>query len=353
MSLEFAYYSLADLVKIKYGKNQKKVQDDDNGKYPIFGTGGLMGFSKEYLYDKPSVLIGRKGSIEKVRYVDEPFWTVDTLFYSEINSCYMPKYIYYLFQTIPWKKYNTSTGVPSLTSTTIEGIEKSFPSLEEQHKIAEFLSLIDERIATQNKIIEDLKVVIDQISNKVFNLEIINNSFYTLKDFLIEGDKTPVQTDKYRKITVKLNKQGLIFSENNREMADTRPFYKRYENELIIGKQNYFNGSIALVSKEYDSCICSNAIMSFKINNINNDFLYYQISNNNYINSQSYKANGTGQKELSEKDFLKFKVWVPTQSEQDKIVKCLKSFELKLKTEISFLNNLMLMKKYLLNNLFV
>lgn len=72
MSLEFDYYSLGDLVKIKYGKNQKKVQDDDNGKYPIYGTGGLMGYSIEYLYDKPSVLIGRKGSIEKVRYIDEP-----------------------------------------------------------------------------------------------------------------------------------------------------------------------------------------------------------------------------------------------------------------------------------------
>ena len=70
MSLEFDYYYLGDLVKIKYGKNQKKVQDDENGQYPIFGTGGLMGYSMEYLYDKPSVLIGRKGSIEKVRYID-------------------------------------------------------------------------------------------------------------------------------------------------------------------------------------------------------------------------------------------------------------------------------------------
>ena len=69
MSLNFDYYSLGDLVKIKYGKNQKKVQDDINGKYPIYGTGGLMGYSTDYLYDKPSVLIGRKGSIEKVRYI--------------------------------------------------------------------------------------------------------------------------------------------------------------------------------------------------------------------------------------------------------------------------------------------
>ena len=65
MSLEFNYYSLGDLVKIKYGKNQKKVQDDENGKYPIYGTGGLMGYSIDYLYDKPSVLIGIKDQLKK------------------------------------------------------------------------------------------------------------------------------------------------------------------------------------------------------------------------------------------------------------------------------------------------
>lgn len=72
MSLEFDNYSLSDLVKIKYGKNQKKVQDD-NGKYPIYGIGGLMGYSIKYLYDKHSVFIGKKGPIEKVKYIDEPF----------------------------------------------------------------------------------------------------------------------------------------------------------------------------------------------------------------------------------------------------------------------------------------
>ena len=90
------WYKLEELLKIKYGKNQKKVQDNENGIYPIYGTGGLMGYSKEYLYDKPSILIGRKGSISRVKYVEHPFWTVDTLFYTEINeNLVIPKYLYY------------------------------------------------------------------------------------------------------------------------------------------------------------------------------------------------------------------------------------------------------------------
>lgn len=81
----FNTYTLDQLAEIKYGKNQKNVIDEHEG-IPIYGTGGLMGFANQALYDKPSVLIGRKGTIDKVRYVDHPFWTVDTLFYTKVNE---------------------------------------------------------------------------------------------------------------------------------------------------------------------------------------------------------------------------------------------------------------------------
>ena len=153
---EYTILSLGQCLKIKSGKSQKNIECN-NGKYKIYGTGGIIGFTNEYLYDKESVGIGRKGTINKPFYFNEPFWTVDTLFYSEIKENNVSKYIYYLFQTIPWKKYNTSTGVPSLTSSSIEAIEKGFPLKEEQYKIATFLSFIDKRIQTQIKIIDDLK----------------------------------------------------------------------------------------------------------------------------------------------------------------------------------------------------
>ncbi len=83
--MKFKRYTLSELVTIKYGKNQKKVHSDD-GNIPIYGTGGLMGYATTSLYDKPSVLIGRKGTIGKVKYVEHPFWTVDTLFYTIYNQ---------------------------------------------------------------------------------------------------------------------------------------------------------------------------------------------------------------------------------------------------------------------------
>ena len=160
MSLEFAYYSLADLVKIKYGKNQKKVQDDDNGKYPIFGTGGLMGFSKEYLYDKPSVLIGRKGSIEKVRYVDEPFWTVDTLFYTEVNeNIVIPKFLYYMMYLMDLSRYNEGTSIPSLRTETLNRLEFPVPPLEYQNKVLSILNNIDKKIELNNELNHNLEKI--------------------------------------------------------------------------------------------------------------------------------------------------------------------------------------------------
>ena len=146
-----------DVLKIKSGKDQKQVECE-NGIYPILGTGGQIGKTNSFLYDKPSVLIGRKGTINKPQYMETPFWTVDTLFYSHIYEPNIPKYLFYSFQNVNWKKYDESTGVPSLSSSTIEGVDCNIPSKEEQLKVANFLSLLDKKIELQSKKIEDLKL---------------------------------------------------------------------------------------------------------------------------------------------------------------------------------------------------
>jgi len=136
-----------------YGKDQKKVSDE-NGKYPILGTGGIIGRTNQFLCDKPSVLIGRKGTIDKPVYMDTPFWTVDTLFYTEVFSNTLPKWLYFKFQTINWYLYNEASGVPSLSGSTIYNIKIVLPCLEEQTKIANFLSAIDDKINLCNTQIE-------------------------------------------------------------------------------------------------------------------------------------------------------------------------------------------------------
>lgn len=145
---------LEEIFKIGSGKDYKHLS---SGNIPVYGTGGYMTSVNEYLYDGESVCIGRKGTIDKPRYIVGKFWTVDTLFYTHSFNQSIPKFVYLIFQRINWKKYNEASGVPSLSKSTIESIKINLPSLEEQIKIANFLSSIDQKIEQASKQIEASK----------------------------------------------------------------------------------------------------------------------------------------------------------------------------------------------------
>lgn len=137
--------TIGDILTIHHGKNQHSVESFD-GKYPILGTGGIIGKATEYLCDWECVLIGRKGTIDNPMYMNTPFWTIDTLYYSKpkINQCV--KFQYYLFCTINWLDYAESSGSPSLAKNVIEGVPISIPNIPEQQAIAQVLSAMDEEI---------------------------------------------------------------------------------------------------------------------------------------------------------------------------------------------------------------
>lgn len=154
---EWKIVRLSDLAIIKYGKNQKKVQSEE-GTVPIYGTGGLMGYASEALYEKESVLIGRKGTIDKIRYVNFPFWTVDTLFYTIINeNKIVPKFLYYNLCTVDFMKMNEGTTIPSLRTETLNKMELSIPDMQTQKQIVSILSALDDKIKLNNKINENLE----------------------------------------------------------------------------------------------------------------------------------------------------------------------------------------------------
>ena len=137
---------IGDVLKLRYGASQKGIAVSD-GLYPIIGTSGVVGRTNVFVFDKPSVIIGRKGTIDAPLFVDMPFWAIDTTFYTEISSSADAKYLYYLFTRIDWRTYNEASGVPSLSAKTVENIELLLPSLCEQTAIAAVLSDMDAAIA--------------------------------------------------------------------------------------------------------------------------------------------------------------------------------------------------------------
>jgi type I restriction enzyme S subunit len=142
------------ILTIGSGKDYKHLSSGD---IPVYGTGGYMLSVNDYLYDRESVCIGRKGTIDKPMLLTGKFWTVDTLFYTHSFKNNIPKFIYALFLKINWYKYNEASGVPSLSKVTIGKIDIFIPPPKEQQKIASCLSSLDALIEAQNKKVSALK----------------------------------------------------------------------------------------------------------------------------------------------------------------------------------------------------
>jgi type I restriction enzyme S subunit len=135
-----------DLFKIGSGKDYKHLKE---GSIPVYGSGGYMTSVDEYLHNGDSVCIGRKGTIDKPMFLTGKFWTVDTLFFTSSFKDCLPKFIFYIFQSTNWLNHNEAGGVPSLSKTNIYNIKHPIPSLQEQQKIADCLSAVDELMAAQ------------------------------------------------------------------------------------------------------------------------------------------------------------------------------------------------------------
>ena len=143
-------YKLGDICEIKYGKDHKRLAD---GKIPVYGSGGIMRYVEKALYNKKSVLIPRKGTLGNLFFVDSPFWTVDTLFYTQIDEAsIIPEFLYYQLLTLDLASMNVGTAVPSLTTAVLNELEVEVPPMDEQLAIANILSALDDRIANNTKI---------------------------------------------------------------------------------------------------------------------------------------------------------------------------------------------------------
>ena len=139
---------IGQLLRIGNGRDYKHLS---KGNIPVYGSGGYMLTVNDYLHDGDSVCIGRKGTINNPFFIRGKFWAVDTLFYTYSYKDCIPSFIYNIFQKIDWLKYSEASGVPSLSKTTIEKINIFVPQQEEQQKIADCFSSIDDLISTEEK----------------------------------------------------------------------------------------------------------------------------------------------------------------------------------------------------------
>ena len=127
---------LSDLITVKYGKDHKKLAD---GIYPVYGSGGIMRYVERPLYNKESVLIPRKGTLNNVMYVNQPFWSVDTMFYTEMKLPNVAKFVYHFVKAKDLVSMNAGSAVPSMTTDILNAMEVVIPSAS---ALEEFESLV-------------------------------------------------------------------------------------------------------------------------------------------------------------------------------------------------------------------
>jgi type I restriction enzyme S subunit len=150
---------LKHVATINNGLDYKKIESEKG--YPVFGSGGRFATASKYLCNQEAVLLGRKGTIDKPIYINEKFWTVDTMFYAVCKNAVSTKFIFYICTTIPFKYYSTSTALPSMTQTDLLNLILFIPPLPEQTAIANFLdekcNKIDRAVAQKEKLVALLK----------------------------------------------------------------------------------------------------------------------------------------------------------------------------------------------------
>ena len=144
--------------KIKNGMDYKHVEAESG--YPVIGSGGQFTFASKYIYDGEAVLLGRKGTIDKPLYINDKFWTVDTMFYCICKRLYSTKFIYYCAITIPFHYYSTATALPSMTQSDLNNHKFAMPSLSEQIEIIDYL---ETTIAKFDKVSQKYQTQIDRL----------------------------------------------------------------------------------------------------------------------------------------------------------------------------------------------
>ena len=166
---------LNELLTVKYGKDHKHLND---GKFPLYGSGGIMRYVEKPLYDKDSILIPRKGTLSNLFYIQEPFWSVDTMFYSEIHKPFFGKYLFHCIKGMNLASMNVGSAVPSMTTKVLNDLKIINPVdsivVEFDYVISSFYGLINDNTKENHK----LAILRDTLLPKLISgeLKVTNNS---------------------------------------------------------------------------------------------------------------------------------------------------------------------------------
>ena len=219
------YKRWADVLTIINGKNQKAVESP-NGQYPIYGSGGIMGYALDWLCPENCVIIGRKGNINKPLFVESKFWNVDTAFGLSANQeCLIPKYLFYFCLDYNFERHNRAVTIPSLTKIDLLKVKMLVPPKPTQLSIVSELDKLNELILIKKEQLKDYDTLAQSIFYEMF------------------GD--PVENEKGWKV------KKLMEVCDVRDGTHDSPKYVESSNYMLITSKNIVNRAISFDDVNY------------------------------------------------------------------------------------------------------
>ena len=369
---------LSDILKVNSGKDYKHL---DQGNIPVYGTGGYMLSVNESLSNIDAIGIGRKGTIDKPQYLKAPFWTVDTLFYLTALDKHSILFLYYLMQLIPWKKFDESTGVPSLSKTTIDNISGFVPSnSQEEELISALFNQLDKSITLHQRKLDKLQATKKALLQEMFPKEGQDKPKRRFKGFTDAWEQRKLS--ELATMNARIGWQNLRTSEfldsgdyllitgtdfdNGRIKYNTCHYVekKRFDQDtkiqlstgsILITKDGTL-GKVALIEElpkpatlnagVFNVRVKDDAVLSYK-------YLYHYLKAPFLMKYVTANATGGTIKHLNQSILVDFPIPITEKQEQDRIAKLLDSLESIITLHQRKLEHLQIQKKSLLQKLFV
>ena len=288
---------LKNLAEIRGGKDSKEVEIDEGG-YPIYGSGGVFGRASKFLYKKPSILLGRKGTIDKPLFVTEAFWSVDTMFYTAIKKNVDPKYLYYKCLTIPFGLYQYGSAVPSMASSVLSRILFAIPKQTEQIAISEYLDTKSSKIDSKIDLLSQKVACYEKLKQTLINETVTHglNKTVTMKDSGIDWigrvpshwDVKPIRNILENRIDKNVGNTeseylslvagtGVIpYAEKgnvgNKKPEDLEKCRMVFKGDFVLNSMNFGIGSFGI--SRYNGVCSSVYIVMRPKNGVNGEYLY-------------------------------------------------------------------------------
>ena len=352
----------SEVLTIVNGRNQKQVVCDD-GKYPIYGSGGIMGYANDYICKAETVVIGRKGSINKPIFVETPFWNVDTAFGLCANSEKLnPKYLYYFCEKFDFEKLNTTVTIPSLTKSNLLNVEIPLPNLEKQKQIVELLDKVTSLISLRKQQLAKLDELVKARFVEMFGDPVKNTMDWEIKPLSELGElNRGVSKARPRNSPELLGGPYPLIQTGEVANAKTyiTSFNSTYSEKGLAQSKMWPKGTLCITIAAniaqtsiltFDACFPDSVVGFISRNMTNELFIHYWFSFFQKILDE--QAPQVAQKNINLKILSELNVIVPPLSLQNRFAAFVEYVDQQKQTVQQSLEKLELMKKALMQEYF-